>query len=118
MHNSRHGKLTVGGKTLNTTLVDLPAIVESLKTLDNKQFYKIADICQMVVATEKKSAVLGRDYNWPDGLTPVLEDCRNSRFRKRMNKKIIEDVEQEVERLLVTDFEADDVTYGRNDGSY
>lgn len=35
------------GKKYDTTLVDLPTIIESQKTLDNKQFYKIADICQV-----------------------------------------------------------------------
>jgi TATA-binding protein-associated factor Taf7 len=28
-------------------VVDLPTIVESLKTIDNKSFYKTADICQV-----------------------------------------------------------------------
>jgi transcription initiation factor TFIID subunit 7 len=28
-------------------LVDLPCIIESLKTTDNKSFYKTADICQV-----------------------------------------------------------------------
>ena len=47
--------MKIGSKTLNTTLVDLPCISESLKTLDNKQFYKIADISQMIICHERKS---------------------------------------------------------------
>lgn len=110
--DARHGKLSIGPKTLNTTLVDLPCISESLKTLDNKQFYKIADISQMIIAHEKKNIVVsGKDYSWSDGLSPVLQNVRNARFRKRMNKKIVEDVEEEIERLLLTDFDAEDVTY-------
>jgi len=30
-------------------LVDLPCIIESQKTLDRKQFYKIADISQVII---------------------------------------------------------------------
>lgn len=40
------------GKKYDTTLVDLPTIIESQKTLDNKQFYKIADICQVSKDTD------------------------------------------------------------------
>lgn len=32
----------------NFQVVDLPCVVESLKTIDKKSFYKTADICQMV----------------------------------------------------------------------
>lgn len=28
-------------------IVDIPTVVESLKTIDNKSFYKTADICQV-----------------------------------------------------------------------
>lgn len=34
-------------KHLTFQVVDLPTIVESLKTIDNKSFYKTADICQV-----------------------------------------------------------------------
>lgn len=110
--DQRHGKMTVLGQTLSTTLVDLPCITESYKTLDNKQFYKIADVSQMVIAHPRTNPpTQGKDYTWPDGLSYPLRDIRNSRFRKRMNKKVVEDVELEVERLLLADFEADDVTF-------
>jgi len=32
---------------LAAKLVDLPCIIESLKTIDKKTFYKTADICQV-----------------------------------------------------------------------
>ena len=38
--------LAEGGADLKAKLVDLPCILESQKTFDNKQFYKIADISQ------------------------------------------------------------------------
>ena len=33
--------------TFLNQVVDLPTIVESMKTIDNKSFYKTADICQV-----------------------------------------------------------------------
>lgn len=81
--DQRHGKISILGNTLSTTLVDLPCIVESLKTLDNKQFYKIADICQMLVAHERRQPVVqGKDYAMPDGLSFVFQDVKNSRYFK------------------------------------
>lgn len=108
--DSRHGKFTINGKSLNCTLIDLPCITESLKTIDNKQFYKIADVSQMLVVHPGKYQG-EKDYSTPDGLTYPLRNVRNARFRKRMNKKLIEDVEQEVERLLAADLDAEDVHY-------
>ena len=40
-------QLGLGSHALAGKLVDLPAIIESQKTIDNKQFYKIADISQV-----------------------------------------------------------------------
>jgi TATA-binding protein-associated factor Taf7 len=37
----------VGNSTYSSKLVDLPCIIESQKTLDNKQMFKVADICQV-----------------------------------------------------------------------
>jgi transcription initiation factor TFIID subunit 7 len=112
--DSRHGKFTYGNKSYNATLVDLPCITESLKTIDNKQFYKIADVSQMVVVHESRYHG-PKDYAWPDGLTYPLRNVRNARFRKRMSKRVIEDVEAEVERLLAADLEAEDVRYEVHD---
>ena len=50
--------------------------------------------------------------SYPDGITPPMRAARLKRFRKRMNKKTIEDVEREVERLLQADLEAEDVKFG------
>ena len=37
----------IGNNTYSSKLVDLPCIIESQKTLDNKQMFKVADICQV-----------------------------------------------------------------------
>lgn len=39
--------MVIDGKNYNVTLVDLPCIVESWKTLDRILFYKSADIHQV-----------------------------------------------------------------------
>ena len=96
----------------NTHLVDLPCITESLKTIDNKQFYKIADVSQMLIVQDPSQPVrISKDGLWPDGISPPLKNVRTARFRKRMSKKTIEDVEAEVERLLLADAESQQVRY-------
>lgn len=65
----------------------------------------------MIIVHDKKGIPPSKDFSWPDGLSPVLQNVRNTRFRKRMNKKIVEDVEEEIERLLLADFEVEDVTW-------
>ncbi|KAI9314491.1 TAFII55 protein conserved region-domain-containing protein [Dichotomocladium elegans] len=117
--DSRRGYFFLDGKRYDTTLVDLPTIIESQKTLDNKQFYKIADISQMLIVDDGSHP---RDdpparsnttdsYTFEDGLTPPLKHVRRRRFRQRLSKRAIEDVEREVERLLEVDATAEDVQY-------
>lgn len=57
-------------------------------------------------------------YNYPHGLTPPLKHVRKRRFRKKLSKRAIEEVEREVERLLEIDATAEDVQYGKNKGLY
>ena len=45
--DSRRGIFHIGNSTYSTRLVDLPCVIESQKTLDNKQLFKVADICQV-----------------------------------------------------------------------
>lgn len=45
--DSRRATFYIGTTTYNAKLVDLPCIVESQKTLDNKHLFKVADICQV-----------------------------------------------------------------------
>lgn len=53
------------------------------------------------------------EFIWPHGITPPLHHVRKRRFRKRVNKRTIESVEEEVERLLGEDAEATQVKYGK-----
>jgi transcription initiation factor TFIID subunit 7 len=47
--DSRRAVFHIGHNTYSSKLVDLPCIIESQKTLDNKQMFKVGDICQVVV---------------------------------------------------------------------
>jgi transcription initiation factor TFIID subunit 7 len=44
----RKGMVRIDDRYLYAKVVDLPTVIESLKTIDKKSFYKTADICQMV----------------------------------------------------------------------
>ncbi|XP_043913206.1 transcription initiation factor TFIID subunit 7-like [Protopterus annectens] len=126
--DGRHGIVRVDRVPLAAKLVDLPCIIESLKTIDKKTFYKTADISQMLVCTldgdlyppleepagivdpknKKKDKDKEKKFIWNHGITAPLKNVRKRRFRKTAKKKYIEspDVEKEVKRLLSTDLEA------------
>ncbi|KAJ3977191.1 TAFII55 protein conserved region-domain-containing protein [Lentinula raphanica] len=118
--DSRRGVFHIGNNTYASKLVDMPCIIESQKTLDNKQMFKVADICQMLVVEDRieNEDVVTREKNlniddfiWPHGITPPLAHVRKRRFRKRINKRTIETVEQEVDRLLDQDNLATEIKY-------
>ncbi|KAH8827068.1 TAFII55 protein conserved region-domain-containing protein [Flagelloscypha sp. PMI_526] len=118
--DSRRGHFHIGNTTYSTKLVDLPCILESQKTLDNKQMFKVADICQMLLvekpvkpddAGPSQKSFNIEEFIYPHGLTPPLKHVRKRRFRKRVNRRQIESVEKEVERLLDEDTLAEDVQY-------
>ncbi|GAB5592585.1 hypothetical protein Unana1_07485 [Umbelopsis nana] len=122
--DQRHGHFYINGQQFDTKLVDLPTILESQKTIDQKQLYKIADISQMLLvephSQDEPSSTYGTRRNadyylYPDGITPPLKHVRKRRFRKRLSKRTIEVVEKEVERLLEVDATAEDVRYEMND---
>ncbi|KAJ7172279.1 TAFII55 protein conserved region-domain-containing protein [Mycena filopes] len=116
--DSRRAVFHIGTSTYSAKLVDLPCIIESQKTLDNKQMFKVADICQMLVVENRNDhdEPVHKNFNieefiWPHGITPPLHHVRKRRFRKRVNRRTIESVEQAVERLLDEDAVASEVKY-------
>ncbi|KAI0321660.1 TAFII55 protein conserved region-domain-containing protein [Amylostereum chailletii] len=118
--DSRRAVFHIGNTAYAAKLVDLPCIIESQKTIDGKQMFKVADICQMLLVESRipNEDAVGHqktfnidDFIWPHGITPPLQHVRKRRFRKRMNKRTIESVEQEVERLLEMDATAAEVKY-------
>ncbi|KAJ1527925.1 hypothetical protein ONE63_007859 [Megalurothrips usitatus] len=124
----RYGEVRMDHWLMHAKLVDLPTIIESMKTIDGKNFYKTADICQMLICKdeddqttdEESPAKKKKDPNkvdkkflWPHGVTPPLKNVRKRRFRKTLKKKYVEapEIEKEVKRLLRVDNEAVKVTW-------
>ncbi|EDW39829.1 GL14320 [Drosophila persimilis] len=124
----RQGQVWLDGSMLYTKLVDLPSIVESYKTTDKKNFYKTADISQMLICTEKPEEIECKSseseeeaankqpqtYMYPHGITRPLKNVSRRRFRKKMlnNPEMpATDIAKELKWLLITDSQAMDVKY-------
>jgi transcription initiation factor TFIID subunit 7 len=113
--DGRRGMVSIKGKHYAASMVDLPCIIEGHKSWDRKNFYKVADIHQMLLVTKRvKDADEARKvpvpedvdettWQYPHGITPPMHWVRKRRFRKRISKRTIEAVEEEVERLLSLD---------------
>lgn len=135
---TRKGRIKFDDEIFEARLVDLPCIIESLKTTDKKMFYKSADICQMLVCrtqddpwnssdedmlknnkkenktrkdSDKNSAM--NKYKWPHGLAPPLKNVRRKRFRKVAKKKIVDyaEIEKEVKQIFRADRDAHKIDY-------
>lgn len=124
-NDMRHGEVRVDHWLLPAKVMDLPTIIESLKTIDGKGFYKTADICQMLVCKEEDDQAttdeespqkakkrdpnkVEKKYLMPHGITPPAKNVRKRRFRKTLKKKYVEapEIEKEVKRLLRIDNDA------------
>eukprot|EP00126_Sphaerothecum_destruens_P009432 Sdes_comp20506_c0_seq15m15003 len=123
--NMRYGKVSIDSEELFAKLVDLPCIIESHKTLDNKNFYKTADICQLLICQKvddevllnKRKEVADENYErafvYNHGITPPMKNVRTRRFRKQDIRKNLEGIHvlNEVERLLKEDQYAVEVVH-------
>ena len=86
-----------------------------MKSWDKKGWWKVADVCQMLlVLGPVQTEAQIRDYPLPrevnketmqfaHGLTPPMHHVRKRRFRKRVSHRQMENVEEEVDRLLKED---------------
>ncbi|XP_011505446.1 PREDICTED: transcription initiation factor TFIID subunit 7 isoform X1 [Ceratosolen solmsi marchali] len=128
-NDMRYGEVRLDHWLLHAKIVDLPTIVESLKTIDNKSFYKTADICQILICKEeddqttdeespirqkkKDPTKVDKKFLWPHGITPPTKNVRRRRFRKTLKKKYVEapEIEKEVKRLLRIDNDAVNVKW-------
>ncbi|KAF7683745.1 Transcription initiation factor TFIID subunit 7 [Astathelohania contejeani] len=102
-------------------VVKLPTIIESHKTLDNKQFYKVADVGSMIQIKDKKGEDIEDDKELnielleTSGITPPMKFAKIRRFRKKHTKAYkAEEIERKVEELLKRDAEAISVTIVRD----
>ncbi|PYH93919.1 hypothetical protein BO71DRAFT_326448 [Aspergillus ellipticus CBS 707.79] len=114
----RRAVLKIRDHQYAAALVDLPCIIEGMKSWDRRGWYKSADICQMLlvlgpVANEQEALEypLPSDIQFPDdktlqyphGLAPPLRWVRKRRFRERISTRTIEQVEKAVEDLIAQD---------------
>ncbi|XP_071535957.1 transcription initiation factor TFIID subunit 7 isoform X2 [Panulirus ornatus] len=123
----RNGVITFDTIMYRARLMDIPTIMETWKSIDGKNFYKTADVCQMLMVREEEDPPEEEDpkkkrrdpnkvdkkYLWPHGYTPPLKNVRKRRFRKTLRKKNLDlpEIEKEVKRLLRTDNEATSIRW-------
>lgn len=118
---NREGRRTivrVRDKQYAATLVDLPCIIEGMKSWDKRMFYKSGDITQMLLVLgpvqneqealdyplPKEVIVLDdKTYQYAHGVTPPLKHVRKRRFRRRISARTIEQAEKEVANLIAQD---------------
>lgn len=111
----RRAAIHIRGSLYAAAMVDLPCIIEGMKSWDKKSWYKSVDICQMLmvlgrIKTEDEAlryplpkGVDAETMQYAHGLTPPMHQVRTRRFRKRISRTAIERVESEVEALLRKD---------------
>ncbi|GAA6006467.1 hypothetical protein JCM11491_004971 [Sporobolomyces phaffii] len=119
--DSRRAVFHLGNKLYGAKLVDLPALLESQRlTGVGGQTVKVADVSQMLLVEEEiqeEAQVTGgrtlniEDFVYPHGITPPLKHVRKRRFRRRINRRTIEQVETAVEKLLEADAKAEKVQF-------
>lgn len=113
--DARRALVTVNQNLYAAIMVDLPCIIEGMKSWDKRGWWKVADICQMLLVLGRtndepsaKTAALPPEvdkhtYAYAHGLTPPMHWVRKRRFRQRPSYKSVEHVDDEVERLLRDD---------------
>ncbi|KAL9576004.1 MAG: hypothetical protein Q9212_007475, partial [Teloschistes hypoglaucus] len=115
--DGRRAMISVQKRLYAACLVDLPCVIEGMKSWDKKAWFKTADVCQMLLVlgriqheSQAMEFPLPKDidpktWQYAHGLAPPMRFARQRRFRKRISKSAIEAVEEEVDRLLKADRE-------------
>lgn len=122
--DGRRAVVTIQGRHYAACLADLPCVIEGMKSWDKRGWWKSADICQILIVLGRvdkeeeahQFPLPTRDldemtWQYAHGLTPPMRWVRRRRFRKRISNRTIEAVEDEVERLLREDDEAESSRY-------
>lgn len=94
-HSDRWATVTLDGQDYRAMLKDLPTVNESWKSFDRVQWWKIADVHQMLVVegpepprAAEMAEPTKEEYTMNDGLTPPLKNVTNRRFRKAQLKQV------------------------------
>jgi transcription initiation factor TFIID subunit 7 len=113
--DGRRALVIIRGRKYAALLVDLPCVIESMKSWDRKAWWKVADVSQKlmilgVVNTDEEAMkypippeVDAKHWLYPHGLTPPMKWVRKRRFRHNVNYRRIEEVESAVQTLLEKD---------------
>ncbi|KAF2186814.1 hypothetical protein K469DRAFT_705329, partial [Zopfia rhizophila CBS 207.26] len=111
----RRAMVKINDRYYAACMVDLPCVIESMKSWNKKDWVKTADVCQMLlvlgsVKNEDEARIypLPREvdantHQYPHGLTPPMHYARRRRFRPRVSYRRIEEVEETVDSLLEDD---------------
>ncbi|EOB13757.1 Transcription initiation factor TFIID subunit 7 [Nosema bombycis CQ1] len=100
--------------------IQLPCVVESQKTLDSKQFYKICDVSTLIVIYPNEN------YDFEDekrklsisGLSPPLKFVKGRRFKKKSVKyQDLEEIESKVQEILERDKKANKIEIIKEENS-
>lgn len=129
-NDMRKGVVQFDSWVMPAKVKDLPCIIETHKTIDNKTFYKTADVSQIMICKpegedqtsseeetvkpkKKDPHKVDKKFLWPHGIAPPMKNVRKRRFRKTLKKKYVEapEIEKEVRRLLRVDNEAASVRW-------
>lgn len=121
--DGRRACISVQGRHYAAILVDLPCVIEAMKSFFPKHgWMKSADVCQMLIVLGRigeeseagdhplpgleKGELDEKTWQWAHGLTPPMRWVRRRRFRKRISVRTVMEVEAEVENLLREDEQA------------
>ncbi|KIV91884.1 hypothetical protein PV10_06375 [Exophiala mesophila] len=124
-HLGRRGILKIKDNSYATSLVDLPCIIEGMKSWDKKSWIKSIDVSQMLLVLgkcsneeEAKNYPLPPDvdektYQYAHGITAPMKWVRKRRFNRTKRARVddIEAVERRVAQLLEQDKAATTVNY-------
>ncbi|OIR58162.1 MAG: transcription factor TFIID complex subunit Taf7 [Amphiamblys sp. WSBS2006] len=115
--DARKAAAVFNGAPLVGVLVDLPCIVETMRTQDRELYHKVADVSRMLVLYEdrpearREIAEMERQaYKWPDGLSLPARNIFN--FFNSPNSFKLERAYEEALRLVKADKKAAIIEYG------
>ncbi|KAJ4331697.1 hypothetical protein N0V95_009836 [Ascochyta clinopodiicola] len=119
----RKAMVTIQGRHYAASMVELPNIIESMKSWNKKDWVKTADVCQMLLVLgrvqnedeakkyPRPSYVEENSHRFPHGLTPPMRWVRKRRFRPRKSYLDVERAEAEMNALLAADENAENTKY-------
>eukprot|EP00771_Trimastix_marina_P002072 gnl/Trimastix_PCT/3182.p1 GENE.gnl/Trimastix_PCT/3182~~gnl/Trimastix_PCT/3182.p1 ORF type:complete len:386 (+),score=96.79 gnl/Trimastix_PCT/3182:119-1276(+) len=100
----RHATISVGEETVGATLVDMPCILETQKTLDGKTYFKCGDVGQMLVVHPDGTDPTSFARN--SGVTPPTHKIVKRKWkhaRRALPTTVNEDENNKVDLELVED---------------